>query len=487
MLGAGLQFGRSRGDDRFYNSAKARRNNQNRQSQDDLRRAQSDVTVHSQSLSVKDKSVVSSTNREQESREGFEETPNPVATPPLVSPLCNLERFLDSITPSVPAQYLSKTTMRGWRTCDVEFQPHFVLGDLWESFKEWSAYGTGVPLVLDDSDRVVQYYVPYLSAIQIYGDPSKGSTKSSEDHCIIFFPLSSLLSLSISLHLYQDLLPSPVSPLHNHRHSPLPPLYHRCYPSIIASLSFTFLSPIATSTCPYRCHLTHTTPFTSAILGIFVGWVLLQRAGSCRVEIVGLGWVSQSQRKISHLTESARSGRPGEDSDSDHFRDSSSEGSSDSEHERCLNYLRDQRNHHHLTSEILDLARCFPELKTLRSCDLLSTSWISVAWYPIYRIPVGPTLKDLEACFLTFHSLHTPMSGSQCAQAPVMTHPHEIDGVPKISLPVFGLASYKFKASWWMPDGGSDRQLLNSLLQAADKWLTLLQVNHPDFLFFSRR
>ena len=24
---------------------------------------------------------------------------------------------------------------------------------------------------------------------------------------------------------------------------------------------------------------------------------------------------------------------------------------------------------------------------------------------------MGPTLKDLDACFLTFHSLHTPVSG----------------------------------------------------------------------------
>lgn len=67
--------------------------------------------------------------------------------------------------------------MRGLRTCDVEFQPYFVLGDLWESFKEWSAYGAGVPLILNDSDSVVQYYVPYLSAIQIYGDSKKLSAK----------------------------------------------------------------------------------------------------------------------------------------------------------------------------------------------------------------------------------------------------------------------------------------------------------------------
>ena len=44
--------------------------------------------------------------------------------------------------------------------------------------------------------------------------------------------------------------------------------------------------------------------------------------------------------------------RPGEDSDGDYFRDSCSDASSDSEHERCLNYLREQKSHHHLRSEI---------------------------------------------------------------------------------------------------------------------------------------
>ena len=39
--------------------------------------------------------------------------------------------------------------------------------------KEWSAYGAGVPLVLDQRQSVVQYYVPYLSAIQLYGQSDK--------------------------------------------------------------------------------------------------------------------------------------------------------------------------------------------------------------------------------------------------------------------------------------------------------------------------
>lgn len=68
--------------------------------------------------------------------------------------------------------------MRGWKTCDVEYQPYFTLGDLWDSFKEWSAYGTGVPLVLDGSNGVIQYYVPYLSGIQLYGETARSTAKS---------------------------------------------------------------------------------------------------------------------------------------------------------------------------------------------------------------------------------------------------------------------------------------------------------------------
>lgn len=31
--------------------------------------------------------------------------------------------------------------------------------------------------------------------------------------------------------------------------------------------------------------------------------------------------------------------------------------------------------------------------------------------YPIHRIPTGPTLQSLDACFLTFHSLSTAFQG----------------------------------------------------------------------------
>ncbi|KAI5004504.1 hypothetical protein ZWY2020_031747 [Hordeum vulgare] len=55
----------------------------------------------------------------------------------------------------------------------MDSSPYFCLDDLWESFREWNAYGVGVPLVLNGGDSVIQYYVPYLSAIQLYDDPSR--------------------------------------------------------------------------------------------------------------------------------------------------------------------------------------------------------------------------------------------------------------------------------------------------------------------------
>lgn len=66
-----------------------------------------------------------------------------------------------------------------------------------------------------------------------------------------------------------------------------------------------------------------------------------------------------------------------------------------------------------------------------------------------------------------------------------MVYPTEMDGVPKISLPVFGMAAYKLKRTMWTQNGVMECQLANSLMQAAGNWLSLLQVKHPDFQFFA--
>lgn len=54
----------------------------------------------------------------------------------------------------------------------------------------------------------------------------------------------------------------------------------------------------------------------------------------------------------------------------------------------------------------------------------------------------------------------------------------------KIPLPVFGLASYKFKESIWTRNALYEQQLESSLLQSADRWLDHLRVHHPDYRFF---
>lgn len=90
MLGAGVQFNRSRsGDDRFDSAAKARR------SQNFMRRAQSQSDVCSRR----------SQRDELPQEKSVPESPTPAAES---SSLCNLERFLESIAPSVQAQHLSK-------------------------------------------------------------------------------------------------------------------------------------------------------------------------------------------------------------------------------------------------------------------------------------------------------------------------------------------------------------------------------------------
>ncbi|MQM11719.1 hypothetical protein Taro_044627 [Colocasia esculenta] len=134
------------------------------------------------------------------------------------------------------------------------------------------------------------------------------------------------------------------------------------------------------------------------------------------------------------------------------------------------------------------LARRFPELKTYNSCDLLPTSWMSVAWYPIYRIPTGPTLRDLDASFLTFHPLST-------LPKDISSHPdlstwsigricNAVGNPAKLSLSIFGLASYKFRGPIWTPSGLQEQEQVSSLLQDADNWLRHLKVDHPDFSFF---
>nr|XP_012573290.1 uncharacterized protein LOC101510957 isoform X2 [Cicer arietinum] len=236
------------------------------------------------------------------------------------SDISNLDRFLEYITPHVAAQYPPKTSSRRWKTKEAELLPYYVLDDLWESFKEWSAYGAGVPLVLNGNESVTQYYNVSLSAIQLYIDPSKPSTrlrKSSQE--------------SDSESPRETSSDSSSGYCHGSRN----------HPNVLDA-----------------CH--HA----------------LER-------------VSLSKPLVGSSSEETESCNPPGQLIFQYF-----------EHETPY-------NREPLADKISSLASQFPELKSYWSCDLSPASWVSLAWYPIYRIPTGPTLQSLSACFLTFHSLST--------------------------------------------------------------------------------
>ncbi|KAI3964601.1 hypothetical protein MKX01_020418 [Papaver californicum] len=108
--------------------------------------------------------------------------------------------------------------------------------------------------------------------------------------------------------------------------------------------------------------------------------------------------------------------------------------------------------------KISGLSRRFPGLMSLKSVDLSPASWMAVAWYPIYHIPTGRTVRDLSACFLTYHILSSSFQ-----------------------------ATFKMQQGnlWFSGENGRDQERFMSLLSAADSWLKQLRVQHHDFNYFT--
>ncbi|PIM97774.1 hypothetical protein CDL12_29753 [Handroanthus impetiginosus] len=252
-------------------------------------------------------------------------TSTALSVPPSVgcataSNVTNLDRLLESVTPYIPAQILVEAKARGQRMLDVESHSFYCLEDLWESFNEWSVYGAGVPLVLNGEHRTEQYYVPFLSGMQLYIDPSKPSSQLSgacEENDAEFHRLPSIAGSSH------------------------PEAERKCESILDANMR-------------------------------------------------GLNGLSLGDKSVVYSSRSKAD-------------NTNSPGLT------LFEYMEHEQPHCRkpLTDKISALASENPELNKCSSCDLLPTSWICVAWYPIYRIPIGPTLRDLDACFLTFHSLST--------------------------------------------------------------------------------
>ena len=105
MLGTALQFGGVRGDDRFYIPVKTRKSqNQRKQSH----RAKNNEPENTD-LASKSKIDVSEDNNSN-SDSNLNQSLKPTLSPSVES-VSNIDRFLESTTPSVPAQYFSKVDL----------------------------------------------------------------------------------------------------------------------------------------------------------------------------------------------------------------------------------------------------------------------------------------------------------------------------------------------------------------------------------------
>ncbi|KAL9672909.1 hypothetical protein QQ045_029162 [Rhodiola kirilowii] len=264
----------------------------------------------------------------------------------------NIDRLVETVTPCVPVRYLPEPRRNGQEVHEAGGLIQFYnLDDLWESYREWSAYGAGVDVKLKGNQNVTQYYVPSLSSIQLYVDPATAR------------PVIDTISQRMSL---MSIAPGSSTGESSHSRGRLIFEYQEHEPPHLRKPLFDMISALA----------------------------------------IG-----------------------------------------------------------------------FSDLKKYRSCDLLPSSWISVAWYPIYRIPTGPSLKTLEASFLTFHHLATPPTSDRNIVGAKASH--------KMNLPVFGLASYKL-GSPILPLLDSEQRLSDSLFESAKNWIEHLDVYHPDYNFFLR-
>ncbi|KDO56014.1 hypothetical protein CISIN_1g019725mg [Citrus sinensis] len=98
----------------------------------------------------------------------------------------NLENFIHCVTPNLPSrshppQSCIHELKSQCQPTDKEIVEYFTLGDLWNCYCEWSAYGAGTPVVLSNGEEISQYYVPYLSAIQIYTNKSLVASRNPRE------------------------------------------------------------------------------------------------------------------------------------------------------------------------------------------------------------------------------------------------------------------------------------------------------------------
>ena len=129
----------------------------------------------------------------------------------------------------------------------------------------------------------------------------------------------------------------------------------------------------------------------------------------------------------------------------------------------------------------------------VHSSELHPASWLAIAWYPLYCIPGGRPLKDLNACFLTFHSFSGLLPARGCT---LQAGPSEDElaqaaarGLPEgggLALYPFAYAAYKVSGGVWT-DGAVGEQHLALMSDTAAWWLMRHGATMPDLEFFRQK
>ncbi|RYQ91501.1 uncharacterized protein LOC107619456 isoform X2 [Arachis ipaensis] len=348
--------------------------------------------------------------------------------------ISNLERFLQCVTPDVPSRTLHKRCSNDlnsqWLPPVKDTIEYFTLKDLWDCYSEWSAYGAGTPVMRESGETLMQFYVPYLSAIQIYSTKSVAASRGRREDNVVELECdcwsddsSDKLSRSLSNNSSESWDANSFNSSSDQVGS---------WPTR-DMLGYLYLEYMEKSSPYNRLPLADkVVALNFAIANVFVCSLI----------------------------------------DYDCF-----------------------------SHQIIELARSYPALMTLKSVDLSPASWMAVSWYPIYAIPSQKD-KALTTCFLTYHTLSSSFQDCDniCAEiniendvcfptgwGMVVGEKSKRKNSGSISVSPFGLATYRMQGDIWLTPSSHVNEKVTCLYNAANSWLKQLNVFHPDFNFFACR
>ncbi|KAI3424804.1 hypothetical protein D9Q98_008190 [Chlorella vulgaris] len=266
--------------------------------------------------------------------------------------LSNLQSLLLHVGPTVPC-------LSQYDDLQAPSSPtgtYFTLQDLWQSYEAWSAYGCEVPVRINVGGKwqeVIQCYTPHLSGLQLFEADSRIPSSASST------AMSSCCSEDGSDG--GECVAGGGSG---------PPGADSCASSACTSSTASTASTTSDSDSEDACKDSPTAGEAAA------------RRMAARHAVRG----SVLHKQQHMLGEPSRA---------------------------LFEFMEVERPHlrQPLHDKVLELAEEWPQLLSLDTRDLHPTSWMAVTWVPIYRIPGVPdplVSRDLQANFLTFHSLAVP-------------------------------------------------------------------------------